>query len=84
MEKHSNLYKFLSISGAAYGIIGALLVASGYRLDIGYVLFLLSSLSWVFFGALYNEKSILVMNIVFAIINIIGLYNYAIKGLISG
>lgn len=79
MKAFNGLYKFLTYSGATYGIIGALFVALGYRLDVGYVLFFLSSSSWFLVGVIYKEKALAVMNFVFTVINIIGLYTYIIK-----
>lgn len=71
--------KFLMWSGSIYGIVGALCVATAYDLVFGYVLFLLSSLSWTWVGHLQRNLAMSSMNIVFCVINIIGLWTYVGK-----
>ena len=71
--------KFLMWSGSIYGIVGALCVATAYDLVLGYVLFLLSSLSWTWVGLLQRNLAMSSMNLVFCIINFIGIYTYAFK-----
>lgn len=71
--------KFLMWSGSIYGIIGALCVATAYDLVLGYVLLLLSSLSWIWVGYLQRNLALFLMNFVFGIINVIGLLTYAGK-----
>lgn len=73
---NTGILKFLMWSGSAYGITGALCVATHFDLVLGYVFFLLSSLSWIWVGYLQRNLALFLMNFVFGIINIIGLYTY--------
>ena len=73
--------KLLSWLGSICGIIGALLVATATNMTLGYELFLVSSISWTVVGYSAKSYSLLSMNIVFTIINMIGLYTYISKGL---
>ena len=68
--------KPLSWIGSLTGIIGALLIATATSITIVYVFFLFSSITWIVVGGLAKNYSLLLMNIVFTIINIIGLYTY--------
>lgn len=72
--------KLLSWLGSICGIIGALLVATATNITLGYELFLISSISWTVVGYLAKNYSLLTMNIVFTIINMIVLYTYISKG----
>lgn len=76
---NNGLKTFLSWSGSIYGISGALCIATGYDMVIGYVLFILSSLNWLFVGVIQKDLSLFLMNLVFCIINFIGIYTYAFK-----
>lgn len=75
------MIKVLSWIGSICGIIGALLIATATNMSLGYILFLISSVSWTRVGGLTENYSLVLMNIVFTIINIIGLYTYILKGL---
>lgn len=66
----------LGVLGAVTGIAGALIVALHLWMVVGYMLFLVSSLSWLIVGYLTENRSLMVMNTVFTIINMIGLYTY--------
>lgn len=70
------MIKYLSWLGSLTGIIGALLIATATSMIIGYIFFIISSSSWLIVSYLTNNNSLLVMNIVFTIINMIGLYTY--------
>lgn len=76
---NTGILKFLMWSGSIYGIAGALCIATAYDLALGYVFFLLSSLSWIWVGYLQRNLALFLMNFVFGIINIIGIYTYNIK-----
>lgn len=61
------------------GIIGAVLLslhidASKY----GYIYFIVSSGHWIEYGIKIRNKNVVIMNIVFSIINIIGIYRWII------
>ena len=73
------MIKILSWTGSICGIIGALLIATATSMSFGYILFLISSTSWTSIGKLTENYSLMSMNIVFTIINIIGVYTYIIK-----
>lgn len=60
-------------------LIGALLVASNGGRDIafiGYILFFISSLSFVYIGLKKNLVSVWVVNAAFAVINVFGIIQY--------
>ena len=67
----------LKISAALTGITGAILLALnvGYSYQ-AYIIFWISSTLWMLIGKKENDKPLLVMNIVFTIINTIGLIRY--------
>jgi drug/metabolite transporter (DMT)-like permease len=70
--------KVLSTLGLWAGITGAFLVASNAGLFVlGYSLFITSSLSWVLYSIRTKQINLMVMNIVFTIINAMGLYNFS-------
>lgn len=76
------LIKIFSIIGMLAGVTGALLVALGYNMVLGYSLFLVSSMFWTSVGQLTKNHSLTFMNIVFSVINIIGLYHwFSVTGL---
>ena len=69
--------KYLSFFGSSTGIIGALLIALNINMFLtGYLFFLVSSLSWIVYSYKTSQKNLLVMNIVFGVINAIGVYNF--------
>lgn len=70
---------FFTWSGSIYGIIGALCVATGYDIVLGYVLFYLSSINWLFVAYIQRDIPLFLMNLVFCTINYIGVYTYIIK-----
>lgn len=66
-----------SLFASLFGIMGALLVALNIGLPhIGYTLFLASSILWVLYSIKTLQSNLLVMNIVFGVINVIGLVNF--------
>jgi len=68
----------LSKVGSLTGIIGALLVASNSGLGLaGYMLFATSSITWIIYSHRTKQKDLLQMNIVFGLINVLGLINFA-------
>lgn len=74
--------KLYSIIGAMAGIAGALCIAIGYDMFLGYGLFLLSSVLWIAYGFVTQNFSLGAMNVVFTVINAIGIYNYGLKFLV--
>jgi hypothetical protein len=72
------LNKVLSALGLLAGILGALMVAMNAGLFVlGYTLFLTSSIAWVVYAYRTKQINLMIMNIVFGLINIIGLYNFS-------
>ncbi|CAA7614791.1 MULTISPECIES: hypothetical protein [Rhodospirillales] len=63
--------------GTAAGILGALLVAANIPSSgWGFVLFLVSSLSWSAAGLLMREPSLVALNVTFVAINILGIVRW--------
>jgi len=70
------LIKILSILGAVTGITGAILLALHLFMVYAYMLFLISSISWFIVGWLSKNISLILMNLVFLVINSLGIYTY--------
>ena len=64
--------------GTISGLLGALLVAIGIFF-IGYLLFIISSVSWVFAGIKLNNSPITTLNIGFFVVNVIGFINLGLN-----
>lgn len=64
--------------GTILVIVGAMLLAINNDdfSKYGYILFFLSSVIWAYIGYIQKEKELLVMQVVFTIINILGIYNW--------
>jgi ABC-type Mn2+/Zn2+ transport system permease subunit len=62
----------------ATGIVAALLLALNLNMFlIAYYLFFLSSFLWAVFAYRTSNRQLLIMNIVFSVINAIGIYNFS-------
>jgi hypothetical protein len=73
----SNLNSILSLLGSTFGIVGALLIALNINMIAqGYMVFAMSSLFWVILAYRTSQRQLLTMNVVFIVINVIGLINY--------
>jgi len=60
------------------GVVAALLMALNLNIFIiAYILFISSSTLWGIFAFKNNNKQLLIMNIIFTIINIIGLIRFS-------
>lgn len=69
--------KLLSTLAMITGVIGALLIALNINMfEVGYSLFLSSSVLWVVYSVKTKQMNLLLMNIVFTAINLIGLINF--------
>lgn len=64
--------------GTLSGLLGALLVAIGIFF-IGYLLFIISSVSWIIAGLNLSNKPIIVLNFGFLLINFIGFTNLGLN-----
>jgi len=66
-------------TGTLFGVSGAVLVALNLPVSgWGFVLFLVSSVSWTVAGVMMRERSLIVLNVVFTIINMLGIYRWLI------
>ena len=68
------MIKFTSWLGTLASIIGAFLVASQI-IFIGYLAFIIGSASWLFVGFKRKDNSLIVLNGVFFLANLLGIYN---------
>ncbi len=67
----------LSWLGAITGIIGGILVALNFEWSkFGYVFFIISSISWMIRGVKIKDNALVVLNIFFTFINILGIYQW--------
>ena len=63
--------------GSACGVAGAIMIALNLGLVIyGFALFLISSVLWSAIGWLQRETSLVVLQVAFTIINVIGIYRW--------
>jgi hypothetical protein len=60
--------------GTLSSIIGAFLVASQI-IFVGYLAFIIGSLSWLIVGFIRKDKSLITLNGTFFLANILGIYN---------
>ena len=68
---------FLEWFGTGTGIIGAILVASNTAgSPWGFVFFLVSSVCWSGAAYLLRKHSLLVLQVVFTLINLVGIYRW--------
>ena len=71
------MLRVLKWLGTAAGILGALLVAANIPSSgWGFVMFLVSSLSWSTAGLLMREPSLVALNVTFVAINILGIVRW--------
>jgi hypothetical protein len=68
------MIKFISWLGTVSSIIGSFLVA-GHYFQIGYICFIVGSASWLFVGYTRRDNSLIVLNGVFFLANMLGIYN---------
>lgn len=58
-------------------IIGSILIATNIGLNkIGFIFFLIGTIFWMVYGIKSKNKQIIIMNSVYFIINIVGLFRY--------
>jgi len=76
-KMYAHILKILGTTGMITGVLGASLIALNTNLFVlGYISFLLSSISWVIYAMISNQKNLFVLNIVFTGINLMGLVNF--------
>lgn len=77
MKKNNDKYTLVDWVGAVSGIMGAIIIASNIGVNwIGYVVFLVSSVCYSYLGWKVNRKGLMTMNLLFIVINIIGLIRW--------
>jgi uncharacterized protein with PQ loop repeat len=64
----------ISWIGTLAGIVGAFVVALHFFL-VGYAFFLVNSGAWLYVGIRKTDKPLILMNAVYLVANLIGLYN---------
>lgn len=65
--------------GTATGVAGALVLALNLPLSgWGWALFLVSSLSWTFAGAVMKDMSLVVLQFTFVVVDVIGIWRWLI------
>ena len=65
--------------GTIFGVVGAALIALNIAVSgWGFVLFLVSSVSWTVAGVMMRENSLILLNVVFTAINLLGIYRWLI------
>jgi uncharacterized integral membrane protein len=70
--------KIITNLATSTGIVAALLLALNInQFILAYILFLISAILWTIFAVRDGNKQLLIMNIVFAIINTIGLIRFS-------
>jgi len=63
--------------GTVFGILGAILLSLNIGLNwIAFILFLINSILYIIYGKQSNNKNIMTLNVVYFILNLIGIYNY--------
>lgn len=68
-------------TGAAFGIVGAVLVAANVAISKwGFILFLISNLLIGVYAWFANASGVLVMQIVYALINVVGVWRWMYGG----
>ncbi len=68
----------LTNTATTTGIVAASLLALNINMFlVAYVLFLVSSILWAVFALKTNNTQLLIMNVVFSIINTVGVYNFS-------
>jgi hypothetical protein len=68
------MLKTISWIGTTASIIGSFLVAA-HLFKIGYICFIIGSASWLFVGFKRKDSSLITLNGVFFLANIVGIYN---------
>ena len=63
--------------GTITGIIGGLFVALNFEYSkFGYLFFMVSASSWIIQGAKNNDRSLVLLNGVFVLVNTLGIYRW--------
>ena len=77
--RHQHYLKPLKWIGTGTGGAGAILIALNIgAVGIGFVLFTVSSSLWAFAGWAHREMSLVVLQGVFLVIDVVGVYNWLV------
>ncbi len=72
-----NLIKFSELLGAFTGVTAALMIALHIDMEVeSFVLYILSDIAWIYVAIKKDMKELLLMSAVFALIGVIGIYNW--------
>ncbi len=75
-RQHQRYLKPLKCIGTGTGVAGAILIALNIgAVGIGFVLFTVSWSLWAFAGWMHREMSLVVLQGVFLVIDVVGVYN---------
>lgn len=69
----------LAILSAGMTILAAAMVAANFGpriTGLGFIVFSLSSIGWIFVASMTNQQSLLVTNIVLLLINLLGIWRW--------
>ncbi len=63
--------------GTVAGVVGGILVALNFGYSkFGYIFFMVSAVSWTIQGNKNNDKSLVLLNVVFIFVNTLGIYRW--------
>jgi len=78
-RRHHRYLTPLKWIGTGTGIAGAILIALNIgAVGIGFVLFTISSSLWTYAGWAHREMSLVVLQGVFLVIDVVGVYNWLV------
>ena len=76
----SSLDKNVSLVGTWTGILGAVLIALNIGIGmIGYIIFVVSSIAWIVYGHRTRQDSLLMLNVTFLVVNLVGVYRFGLN-----
>lgn len=74
MTRKNNTWGWL---GTITGIAGGIFVALNFEYSkFGYVFFMVSAVSWIIQGARNDDRSLVLLNTVFVLVNSLGIYRW--------
>ena len=73
----------LAIETAAFGMLGALLVASAWHPGLGFAAFLVSNVGWLAFSAGHGHWRLFAQQCVFLLTSLVGLWNWWLSALFA-
>ena len=80
LSNGSLLNQIVQWTGACFGITGALMLAKNNKYSkIAFLVFVASNIMWIIFGIATSAKGLIFMNIIFLLINFVGIKNWFFK-----